>query len=110
MIGSELLSRYTDGRDMSKLDKFLQLAEAARQNPCLLKNHFENRVPQRLTSHLAGLMEMQGVYEGLRGSELWDQLGADEHLADIGEEVIQVKRALTAYVPEVAELVNGGVR
>lgn len=94
-----------------RLQRYLQAAEFARKNPDLLGNHFEARIPQCLTSHLADLLSIQKAEEQLRGTEVWHLLvDMDVYMADLQAEIDQVKHALTAYVPEAAGLVKAGAQ
>ncbi|MBB3017686.1 putative transcriptional regulator [Microvirga lupini] len=89
-----------------KLQQLLDLAERARQNTDLLSNHFESKVPQRLTDHLAALLDHQQKIMAADGGE---SAGAD-YMTSIDADIRKVKHALTAYVPEAAGLVSGGAQ
>lgn len=95
----------------TRCQRYLHFAECARQNPGLLRNHFESKIPQRLTSHLAELMDIRRVEEQLRGTEFWALFdGGDAYMVELEAEIQQVKHALTAYVPEAADLVKAGAQ
>jgi vacuolar-type H+-ATPase subunit D/Vma8 len=105
-----MLSYSKIGKQKSGFEMHLELAEYARKNPSLLQNHFEARIPQRLTSHLADILDIKNAYEKLLGTDIGEQLGAvEEQITLLGEEIRQTKRALTAYVPEASQLVRGDV-